>query len=83
MDDDRKTTCESWEKPARENEILSSRAKTFDDLRQAWLHHSLGLRMLTGESGIGKSFLWRKAAEAVKVDQPYIRWIALSILPRN
>lgn len=83
MDDDRKTTCESWEKPAFENEILSSRVKIFDDLKQAWLSHSLGLRMLTGESGIGKSFLWRKAADTVKLDQPNIRWIALSILPRN
>jgi hypothetical protein len=83
MDDDRTTTCEQWEKPARENEILSSRVKIYDELKQSWLSRSLGLRMLTGESGIGKSFLWRKAAEAVKMEQPRIRWIALSILPRN
>jgi hypothetical protein len=60
MDDDRQTTCETWERPADETHILSSRAKVYEDLRQAWLNRNLGLRMLTGESGIGKTFLWRE-----------------------
>jgi AAA domain len=83
MDDDRQTTCETWERPADETHILSSRAKVYEDLRQAWLNRNLGLRMLTGESGIGKTFLWRKAAESVKLEHHRMRWIALSILPRN
>lgn len=63
--------------------ILPSRQKIHLELSQAWIHDRLGLKTLTGESGIGKSFIWRNAAELVKSQCDDIRWIALSILPRN
>lgn len=63
--------------------VLPSRLKTHQELCRAWLNDQLGMKTLTGETGIGKSYLWRNAAELVKSRCDNIRWIALSILPRN
>jgi hypothetical protein len=63
--------------------ILSSRQRIVDELSQAWIRDRLGVKTLTGESGIGKSFLWRSASDLVKSQCDNIRWITLSILPRN
>jgi type II secretory pathway predicted ATPase ExeA len=63
--------------------ILSSRQPTFDQLAKDWTNRRAGQAVLTGATGAGKSWLWRKAAEHARGLRDDLRWIWVPQLPRS
>lgn len=81
MDDDR--IHQAFDKMAQDSipTILTSRYAAFEGLSKGWIEGQISQCVLTGESGSGKSWLWRKAAETARTQAEHLRWISAPCLP--
>ncbi len=61
--------------------ILPSRFEAFEQLTHAWAIGLIRQTVLTGESGAGKTWLWRSAAESARTQCDYVRWVSVPQLP--
>jgi len=81
MDDDR--NHQAYDNMAKDSipTILTSRYAAFEGLSSGWIDGRISQSVLTGESGTGKSWLWRTAAETARTQAEHLRWISVPCLP--
>jgi type II secretory pathway predicted ATPase ExeA len=81
MDDDRNLQSPQNPFEASLPAILPSRYDAFEQLTHAWANGLIRQTVLTGDSGAGKTWLWRVAAESARTQSDLVRWVSVPQLP--